>query len=449
MVEPESAGKMRRSEVAGTSGTLFCVVNPHWLENILRLSEAFEIKASSDIVDDNGVKLWPCGAPVSHALHERMQKRRLRQPLEASLEIGNGVVMDRVISDGLALIGQNQALEALAGHKGLPDMLRSLRSMTLPGPLRLLLTSARELRRHDYDASLAAMIVAAGLAQRAGFSEGDAGSLILAALVNDVGEMYIDPEYLDSARELSPCEWKHVVWHPCVGQAFLTEFTRFPAAVNDGVLHHHERFDGHGYPFLVSGEHLGALHTMLGAADTVAAIIMRGGAGIADRVSLALRIVPGEFPAPTVNLVMKMLAGVGEESSHSQCGQFAESIRPHLERLRAAKHEAKKLSRGRHSLIVINAANLALNVLLRIDESLGATRVYDLLQLEVPENNPALMRKFRMVPDELSWRLRNLARNVHLQAGESGNLQDLTVLASLIAWLDPVPAVEKLEPASG
>ena len=45
-----------------------------------------------------------------------------------------------------------------------------------------------------------------------------------------------------------------------------------------------------------------------------------------------------------------------------------------------------------------------------------------------------------MISDEVSWHLRNLARNVHLQAGQSGNAQVLTVLADLIALLDPVPA---------
>ena len=450
MLELRTEGKTSRSdnEVSGTSGASFCVVNPHCLENIVRLSEASEVKASIDIVDERGVKLWPCGAPLSRALHERMQRRRLRQPLEASLEIENGVSMDRVIDDGLALIEQNPALEALAGQKGVPDMLRGLRSMALPGPLRLLLTLVRELRPHDYAASLAAMIVSTGLAHHAGFSKCDAGHLILAALVADIGEMYINPEYLDGARKLSPDEWKHVVWHPCLGEGFLKEFARFPAAVSDGVLHHHERFGGHGYPFQVTGEHLGMLHTLLGAADTVAAIIMRGGAGIADRVSATLHILPGEFPAPAVNFVTKMLAGLDEASSYCQGGGIAESIQPELERLCVAKCEAMNLVRGRHSLSVTNAADLALGLLLRIDQSLGAMAVYDFLRREAPEDKPAIMSKIRMIPDEISWRLRNLARNVYLEAGQSGNSLDLAALAGLVALLDPIPAAENQEPIS-
>lgn len=439
MIELRAERKVRQSEyeVAGTTGTSFCVVNPHCLENIVRLSELIEAKASIDVVDNEGVKLWPCGASVSRALYERIQKRCLRQPLEVSVEIEHGVSMDSVIGDCHTLIERNPALEALAGQNGVQDLVRGLRSMVLPGPLKLLLTSARELRRHHYNSSLAAMIVSASLAHYAGVGKHDTESLILAALMKDIGQMYITPEYLDGARELSPCEWNLVIWHPCAGEMFLKEFTQFPAAVKDGVLHHHERFNGHGYPFRLKGERLGGLHTLLGAADTVAAIIMRGGTGIADRVFVALRILPGEFPPPVVNFVTDMLAGLGKQPSDGEYCTIAEYIRPELKRFRAVKRETLKILRGEHSLSLINAVDLVLDLLLRIDQSLGAKKIYCLLQQEVPENDLAIMSLIKMIPAETSWRLRNLARNVYLQVGQSGNSQDLVALTRLIALLTP------------
>jgi len=106
MIELRTEGELLRSEneVSGTSGTSFCVVNPHYLKNIVRLSEVFDVKASIDIVDERGVRLWPCGTPISRALHERTQRRRLRQPLEVSVEIGDGVTMNGVISAGMEFL---------------------------------------------------------------------------------------------------------------------------------------------------------------------------------------------------------------------------------------------------------------------------------------------------------------------------------------------------------
>lgn len=51
-----------------------------------------------------------------------------------------------------------------------------------------------------------------------------------------------------------------------------------------------------------------------------------------------------------------------------------------------------------------------------------------------------------MIPDEISWRLRNLARNVYTEVGQSGNAQDLMALVKLVALLDPISARENQEP---
>ena len=51
-----------------------------------------------------------------------------------------------------------------------------------------------------------------------------------------------------SRRELTSADWRSVVQHPRIGQVILEQ----AGAVKDAVpiiLHHHERFAGHGYPF--------------------------------------------------------------------------------------------------------------------------------------------------------------------------------------------------------
>ena len=53
---------------------------------------------------------------------------------------------------------------------------------------------------------------------------------------------------LDKPAPLTPAEWRSVVQHPRIGQVILEH----AAALRDAVpiiLHHHERFGGHGYPY--------------------------------------------------------------------------------------------------------------------------------------------------------------------------------------------------------
>jgi hypothetical protein len=70
----------------------------------------------------------------------------------------------------------------------------------------------------------------------------------VAALLHDVGKVALPSEILDKPGTLTSAEWRSVVQHPRIGQVILEQ----AAALKDAVpiiLHHHERYAGHGYPF--------------------------------------------------------------------------------------------------------------------------------------------------------------------------------------------------------
>jgi HD-GYP domain-containing protein (c-di-GMP phosphodiesterase class II) len=73
----------------------------------------------------------------------------------------------------------------------------------------------------------------------------------LAALVRDVGKQLLPQEILDKQGPLTEPEWDEVRRHPELGAGLLGG-----AAFEDvrgWVVHHHERWDGRGYPFGMSG----------------------------------------------------------------------------------------------------------------------------------------------------------------------------------------------------
>ena len=74
----------------------------------------------------------------------------------------------------------------------------------------------------------------------------------VAALLHDVGKVAVPQEILDKPAALTSTEWRSVVQHPRIGQVILEQ----AAALKDAVpiiLHHHERYSGHGYPFGLRG----------------------------------------------------------------------------------------------------------------------------------------------------------------------------------------------------
>ncbi len=70
----------------------------------------------------------------------------------------------------------------------------------------------------------------------------------IAALLHDIGKLALPEEVLDKHSPLTSAEWRSVVQHPRIGQVILEQ----AAALKDAIpiiLHHHERFAGHGYPY--------------------------------------------------------------------------------------------------------------------------------------------------------------------------------------------------------
>jgi diguanylate cyclase (GGDEF)-like protein/putative nucleotidyltransferase with HDIG domain len=76
-----------------------------------------------------------------------------------------------------------------------------------------------------------------------------------AALLHDIGKLAI-PEYiLNKPTKLSPAEFSKIMIHPEVGADILSN-VEFPYEVVPIVKHHHERFDGKGYPQGLKGEQI-------------------------------------------------------------------------------------------------------------------------------------------------------------------------------------------------
>ena len=96
--------------------------------------------------------------------------------------------------------------------------------------------------------------IVVSMAQALQLPETEVDRIRVAALLHDVGKVAVAPQILDKPAELTSAEWRSVVQHPRIGQVILEQ----AAALKDAapiILHHHERFAGHGYPFgLRAGE---------------------------------------------------------------------------------------------------------------------------------------------------------------------------------------------------
>lgn len=98
---------------------------------------------------------------------------------------------------------------------------------------------------------------AAALAQAIGWSEADCRLIELAAALHDVGKLGIPDAVLLKPLKLDDAEWEIMKTHCRIGHEILrvnsAPVFRMGAAI---ALHHHEKWDGSGYPDRLTGENI-------------------------------------------------------------------------------------------------------------------------------------------------------------------------------------------------
>jgi HD-GYP domain-containing protein (c-di-GMP phosphodiesterase class II) len=131
--------------------------------------------------------------------------------------------------------------------------IKSTRAATAPAP-----TAAIDSER------VARVAVCLGRQLHLGADE--LSNLYLAGLLHDVGKIGVGDEVLKKAESLTDCEYRHVTTHVEIGVSIRRELKRL-RHVLPGVRHHHERYDGRGYPDKLSDEGIPLIARILAVAD--------------------------------------------------------------------------------------------------------------------------------------------------------------------------------------
>lgn len=91
-----------------------------------------------------------------------------------------------------------------------------------------------------------------GIIQELGLKGPDADLIITSARVHDIGKIGVPDAVLNNPGKLAPDEWAIMRRHPELGATFLARHPDFARGVGI-VRHHHERWDGTGYPDRLAG----------------------------------------------------------------------------------------------------------------------------------------------------------------------------------------------------
>jgi len=97
-------------------------------------------------------------------------------------------------------------------------------------------------------------------------------NLVKAALLLDIGKAKIKDSLLNKPEELTLEEVEKLKAHPVISYKILHSTGKFDMEILSGVLFHHERVDGTGYPIGLKGENINLISRIIAVADTFDAI---------------------------------------------------------------------------------------------------------------------------------------------------------------------------------
>jgi len=171
--------------------------------------------------------------------------------------------MAQVIEDGLKnyeLIQAERELQVLKKwRKGIEEMIMAF----------VTLLEARDPYTAGHQRRVTSL--ACAIAQELGLPSEKVEAVRMAAMIHDIGKMYVPAEFLNKPGRLTSAELNIIKIHPQVGFDVLKSID-FEFPVSDIVYQHHERWNGLGYPQGLKGDDILPEARIIAVADVVEAM---------------------------------------------------------------------------------------------------------------------------------------------------------------------------------
>ncbi|WP_294405128.1 HD-GYP domain-containing protein [uncultured Clostridium sp.] len=127
-----------------------------------------------------------------------------------------------------------------------------------------------------------------------GYDKTQLNLLVYSAILHDFGKIKISREILNKKSSLTTSEFNIIKTHPALGYKIIKDIPFLDKSVSYGVLMHHEREDGSGYPLGLKGDAIHDFGKLIGIADVFDAINSNRGYKRKKAPFEALQIVKNE-----------------------------------------------------------------------------------------------------------------------------------------------------------
>lgn len=201
-------------------------------------------------------------------------------------DISNDIVIESVISDSLKMSAVSAVKDVFIMSSGNNDFKNAEETIARTKKIvedlvdeilynRNLMVNMVDLKVFDdytfyHSVNVAVMTIIIGIALE--MSRTALYKMGLGALLHDIGKIFISKDILGKEGPLNDVEFEEIKRHPSLGYDYLINHFDIPAKSYLGALHHHERFDGSGYPLSLKGENISKIGRIIAIADVYDAL---------------------------------------------------------------------------------------------------------------------------------------------------------------------------------
>jgi len=191
-------------------------------------------------------------------LNEELQEAaRLRaRSAQAMRKMFAEVRLGKAIEPGECVALVDDVVESINRH---PDALLSLARL-------------KTADEYTYMHSVAVCALMVSLGRQLGLDDAQCRDAGMAGMLHDLGKAAMPQEILNKPGKLTDEEFDIIKTHPARGYEMLLDSTNVSDGAKDVCLHHHERYDGTGYPHKLGGDKISLLARMGAVCDVYDAV---------------------------------------------------------------------------------------------------------------------------------------------------------------------------------
>lgn len=138
--------------------------------------------------------------------------------------------------------------------------------------LRISIGNLKSYDDYTYHHSLSVSVIALAIGTQMGLSFEALKKLGLCALLHDIGKTDISVDIINKPGKLTEEEFIEIKTHPLRGGDYLYARQLIDKEVYEGIISHHEHWDGTGYPFGLKGEEIPLFARIISVADVYDAL---------------------------------------------------------------------------------------------------------------------------------------------------------------------------------